>query len=148
MKNNVWQLQEAKSKFSQLVDQVVDNEPQFVTRHSNNTVVIVSIDAYEKVQKSRLRLWVENDLKKRFENRILLIDTAVTEQWGRKQGLAEKSGHTMLFTGGANILRSRHTLPTTGFLKYKLLEKNSHCLRHSPGSHKNGSSSPRCPSRR
>ena len=40
MKNNTWQLQDAKSKFSQLVENAMSNEPQFVTKHGNNAVVV------------------------------------------------------------------------------------------------------------
>ena len=33
MKNDTWQLQDAKSKFSQVVDNAMHNKPQFVTKH-------------------------------------------------------------------------------------------------------------------
>ena len=33
MKDNTWQLQDAKSKFSQLVENAMSSEPQFVTKH-------------------------------------------------------------------------------------------------------------------
>ena len=48
MKKNTWQLQEAKSKFSQLVESAL-NEPQFVTKHGNNAVVILSFEDYKKI---------------------------------------------------------------------------------------------------
>ena len=51
MKSNTWQLQEAKSKFSQLVDRAMHNEPQFVTRHGSNAVVVLSIEDYESITK-------------------------------------------------------------------------------------------------
>jgi len=35
MKNNTWQLQEAKSKFSQLVEDAINKEPQIVTKHGD-----------------------------------------------------------------------------------------------------------------
>lgn len=44
-----WQLQEAKSKFSQLVNQAIDEGPQIVTRHGEKVVVILSISDYEKM---------------------------------------------------------------------------------------------------
>ena len=42
MKNNTWQLQDAKSKFSQLVENAICNEPQFVTKHGHQAVVVLS----------------------------------------------------------------------------------------------------------
>jgi prevent-host-death family protein len=51
MKINTWQLQDAKSKFSMLVEKALHHEPQFVTRHGNNAVVIVSFEDYRKITK-------------------------------------------------------------------------------------------------
>ena len=49
MKNNTWQLQDAKSKFSQLVEKAMLNEPQFVTKHGHNAVVVLSFEDYIKI---------------------------------------------------------------------------------------------------
>lgn len=49
MKNNTWQLQEAKSKFSQLVDRAMHDKPQIVTRHGNNSVVVLSYEQYKRI---------------------------------------------------------------------------------------------------
>ena len=49
MRNNTWQLQEAKSKFSQLVECAMRNEPQFVTKHGDNAVVVISFEEYKKM---------------------------------------------------------------------------------------------------
>ncbi len=46
-------------------------------------------------RKQKLKIWVEEDLKKRFENRIILIDLKVVTNWGCIQGLAELAGRTM-----------------------------------------------------
>ena len=51
MKSNSWQLQEAKSKFSQLVDKAIHHTPQIVTKHGNNAVVILSFDDYKNMLK-------------------------------------------------------------------------------------------------
>ncbi|MBT4838328.1 MAG: type II toxin-antitoxin system Phd/YefM family antitoxin [Methylococcales bacterium] len=48
MNNNTWQLQDAKSKFSQLVEKA-QTEPQFVTKHGNNSVVIISFEDYKEI---------------------------------------------------------------------------------------------------
>ena len=53
MQKNTWQLQDAKSKFSQLVESAMHNSPQFVTKHGNNAVVILSFDEYKKMIKPK-----------------------------------------------------------------------------------------------
>lgn len=49
MEKNTWQLQDAKSKFSQLVEKAMLDEPQFVTKYGNNAVVIISFEEYKKI---------------------------------------------------------------------------------------------------
>ena len=49
MKDNTWQLQEAKSKFSRVVDAAMQKSPQIVTRHGLKAVVIMSYDEYAKM---------------------------------------------------------------------------------------------------
>jgi prevent-host-death family protein len=44
-----WQLQEAKSKFSQLVEKALHHGPQIVTKHGNNAVVILSFEEYQRI---------------------------------------------------------------------------------------------------
>ena len=56
MKDNTWQLQDAKSKFSQLVENAMSSEPQFVTKHGNNAVVVLSFDDYKKITKPKMDL--------------------------------------------------------------------------------------------
>jgi predicted nucleic acid-binding protein len=51
--------------------------------------------APDNIRKKRLKLWLEDDLKKRFENRIIPIDMIVATRWGAIQGVAEKKGQTM-----------------------------------------------------
>ena len=50
---SIWKLQDAKARFSQIVDEAVKNGPQYVTRHGTETVVIVSVDEYEELKSSR-----------------------------------------------------------------------------------------------
>jgi len=45
----IWKLQDAKARFSQVVNNALKNGPQFVTRRGQKTVVIVSVDEYEKL---------------------------------------------------------------------------------------------------
>jgi predicted nucleic acid-binding protein len=49
----------------------------------------------ESKKKDELRIWVENELKKRFQNRIIGIDMRVSILWGKIQCIAEKKGKPM-----------------------------------------------------
>jgi len=49
MIENSWQLQNAKNKFSNLVDKAQHNGPQVVTKHGKDAVVVLSIDEYKKL---------------------------------------------------------------------------------------------------
>ncbi len=50
---NVWQLQEAKNKFSNLVDRAHHDGPQIVTKHGKESVVILAIEDYQKLNKPK-----------------------------------------------------------------------------------------------
>jgi prevent-host-death family protein len=39
---DTWKLQDAKARFSEVVDRALDDGPQVVTRHGENTVVLVA----------------------------------------------------------------------------------------------------------
>ena len=49
--HKVWQLQEAKAKFSELVDEVLHDGYHTVTRNGDPVVVIVSQKEFEKYRK-------------------------------------------------------------------------------------------------
>ena len=49
--NNIWQLQEAKSKFSEMVDRTLENGVRIITRRGRNTVVILPFDEYVRLTK-------------------------------------------------------------------------------------------------
>ena len=53
MEDNTWQLQDAKSKFSHLVESAMHDKPQFVTKHGNNAVVVISFEEYKKMTKPK-----------------------------------------------------------------------------------------------
>ena len=42
-----WKLQDAKAKFSELVQKAIDEGPQTVTRHGKDTVVVLSAEQFE-----------------------------------------------------------------------------------------------------
>jgi antitoxin Phd len=54
--SRVWQLQEAKNKFSEVVDEALRNGPQVITRRGVETVVIVSYGEYRKARGMRTKL--------------------------------------------------------------------------------------------
>jgi len=47
------------------------------------------------LRKRSLKLWVEEDLKKRFKDRIIPVDLTVAAKWGTIQGAAELRGKPM-----------------------------------------------------
>ena len=55
-----WQLQDAKSRFSELVDDALRDGPQVVTRRGEAVVVIVPIETWRKLAPERpdLKAWL------------------------------------------------------------------------------------------
>ena len=48
-----WQLQEAKNRFSELVDTALAEGPQVVTRHGKDAVVVVPVETYRGLTRPR-----------------------------------------------------------------------------------------------
>jgi antitoxin Phd len=65
-----WQLQRAKSHFSELIDAVLEKGPQVVTRRGMDAAVVVSIDEWRKLKNEKHATWKEVLLGDgpRFEN--------------------------------------------------------------------------------
>jgi antitoxin Phd len=53
---HTWQLQEAKNKFSAVVDGAVEGEPQLITRHGIEVAVVLSVEDYRRLTSPRPRL--------------------------------------------------------------------------------------------
>jgi len=51
--SHAWQLQEAKNKFSNLVERAQQEGPQVVTKHGKAAVVVLSVDDYKKITKPK-----------------------------------------------------------------------------------------------
>ena len=49
--NAVWPLQDAKNKFSSMVEQALHHGPQLVTRHGKEAVVVVAASEFRKLNK-------------------------------------------------------------------------------------------------
>ena len=54
---HTWQLQEAKNKFSKLVEKAQHEGPQIVTKHGKESVVILSMEEYNKIIKPKSNLF-------------------------------------------------------------------------------------------
>ncbi len=52
-----WQLQEAKNRFSEMVNDALQHGPQTVTRHGEETVIVLSIKDYQKLIKPKTSLY-------------------------------------------------------------------------------------------
>jgi prevent-host-death family protein len=52
----VWQLQEAKNRFSEVVDEALASGPQVITRRGVNTAVVLSYDEYRSMFLSQQKL--------------------------------------------------------------------------------------------
>jgi prevent-host-death family protein len=50
----LWQLQDAKNKFSEVVEKALKNGPQIITRRGIETVVIISIEDYQKLTRPKV----------------------------------------------------------------------------------------------
>jgi len=53
---NTWQLQEAKAKFSEVVEEAVDHGPQIITKRGVETAMLISIKDYKRLNKKRSKL--------------------------------------------------------------------------------------------
>ena len=51
-----WQLQEAKNRFSEVVDKAVRNGPQVVTKRGVETVVVMSVKEYQNLNRPKSSL--------------------------------------------------------------------------------------------
>lgn len=56
MRSRTWQLQEAKSHFSELVETVISKGAQIVTKHGKPAVVVISAEEYQRSLKPRKSL--------------------------------------------------------------------------------------------
>lgn len=57
MSKDIWQLQEAKNRFSEVVKKALNEGPQTVTRHGEEAVVIISKGEYDRLVKSKTSLF-------------------------------------------------------------------------------------------
>lgn len=53
-----WQVQEAKNKFSEVIERASHGDPQVITKHGAEVAVVISIEQYKSMQ-ARSRSLVE-----------------------------------------------------------------------------------------
>ena len=75
-----WQLQEAKNRFSKLVEQAINDGPQTVTRRGEKAVMVLSIEDYENL------IQPETNLVDFFRNSPLVGELDLDEE--RRKDLA------------------------------------------------------------
>jgi len=51
-----WQLQEAKNRFSRVVENAVTSGPQIITKRGHKVVIVISYAEYQQMMASRERL--------------------------------------------------------------------------------------------
>lgn len=54
-----WQLQDAKARFSELIDDAVERGPQIVTRRGVDTAVVVAIGEWHGLKNAKSQNWKE-----------------------------------------------------------------------------------------
>lgn len=55
-KTKKWQLQEAKNRFSEVVRKATEEGPQTVTKHGKDSVIVLSAEDYQKLEKPKTSL--------------------------------------------------------------------------------------------
>jgi len=55
-KSKKWQLQEAKNRFSEVVRKSSEEGPQTVTKHGKDSVVVLSVEDYRKLERPKTSL--------------------------------------------------------------------------------------------
>jgi prevent-host-death family protein len=50
---HTWQLQEAKNKLSEVIDEALHSGPQIITRHGRDTAVLISVDEFNKMRSKK-----------------------------------------------------------------------------------------------
>lgn len=54
--SEIWQIQDAKNKLSEVISRALKEGPQLITKHGEKTVVVISYAEYENLRKSQGKL--------------------------------------------------------------------------------------------
>src|SRR5437762_2343974 len=101
-----WTVAEAKAKFSEVLERAEKEGPQRITKHGRETAVALSVITLAELRygierlapgakRERLTRWLEDELPRRFDRRILRIDDFTAAEWGRTMARAERVGRPM-----------------------------------------------------
>lgn len=52
----LWQLHDAKNKFSEVVQKALEQGPQLITRRGVKTVVVMSVEDYQQLTKPKMNI--------------------------------------------------------------------------------------------
>jgi len=84
MAKRSWSVQDAKNRFSEVIE-AARHEPQTVTKHGKPAVVVVAVDEYERLRKLR-------HLKAPSFADLLLAMPTDGEEFGRLEGRMREPG--------------------------------------------------------
>ena len=74
-----WQVQDAKQRFSEVVQRALDEGPQLVTRHGKEAVVILAADAYRQLTQTDSRPDFKTYLASSPDFSLLELDTDIRD---------------------------------------------------------------------
>ena len=76
-----WQLQDAKNRFSEVVQKAIEQGPQIITRRGVKTVVILSVEDYQQLTQPKVNIV---DFFRKSPLKDAMIDLTRDEDIGRE----------------------------------------------------------------
>ena len=76
-----WQLQDAKNRFSEVVQKAIEQGPQIITRRGVKTVVILSVEDYQRLTDPKMNII---DFFRKSPLKDAMIDLTRDEDIGRE----------------------------------------------------------------
>lgn len=76
-----WQLQDAKNRFSEVVQKAIEQGPQIITRRGVKTVVILSVEDYQQLTNPKVNII---DFFRKSPLKDVMIDLTRDEDIGRE----------------------------------------------------------------
>lgn len=76
-----WQLQDAKNRFSEVVQKAIEQGPQIITRRGVKTVVILSVEDYQQLTQPKVNII---DFFRKSPLKDAMIDLTRDEDIGRE----------------------------------------------------------------
>ena len=76
-----WQLQDAKNRFSEVVQKAIEQGPQIITRRGVKTVVIMSVEDYQQLTQPKVNIV---DFFRKSPLKDAMIDLTRDEDIGRE----------------------------------------------------------------